>query len=1721
MNRDKLDLLEKSNITISDSFSKPGKTVFMFPGHGAQYINMLRGLMEHYSVVRETFQRADKIYMSLENRSLSSCIFASKEVEIRDLEEKLSKPCVMQPAIFTCNMALFYLLNSEGIEADCYLGHSLGELAALCAAEVYDFETGFQIAYYRGKNAEMMPIEERGKMLAVGAFHTQELADELLDGMDNCQVSIINSNKYFNISGCKPELEIIKKRCDSKGISSNLLNVTHAFHSKIMKPIVIPYRESISKFTFQKAKKTVFSTILERQYDSADFEQQKMLDILAEQLVTPFDFRNILLKLREEQITNYIEVGPNNMLSKLVKTTLDDVCVLSTNEYKKDDYEAYEFFKAAYVVHKIANKMGVVEKTESEVAKIVSRITMYPIGVIQFSDNSFYEELAITDNKFREIKDVLEKTYEVLKGKITKQTSFNMINFWIEEGKSKNQLSKIPLYPENENTSNDESNYDDLDMSEKIFVEIQSYVAKKYQIDSSMITKDSSLFDICEMVSMESQEKYEVLPEKLLVVENRDENAQTITKHNEEDIKAFVKKCIQEKTGYPMDVLEDDLELEADLGIDSVKQAEIFAKIVENYAYNQAENEDIKGYNTIQKIATYIMEKTTIPVECKKEENKTQEKTSAKGNIVKSEIHDYVFSVIQDKTGYPIEVLEDNLDLEADLGIDSVKQADILGKIHENYGYEIKENENIKELNTIAKIIEYVAKKMVITQSEIAGKTEETLTDRGGYDKNSVKSIIKNIICEKTGYPQEVLEDELELEADLGIDSVKRADIFGKLGEKYGFTFESIDEAKKHNTISEIVEFVMENACEIMPTEESKSDIHESQLFDGNVHTLVKEYVGQRRNQRFVTVTIESPFDENVGQKYVFDNKNVLLIADDLNGELTLNIKHELEMLGAKVLCLSERTEDANNMENVYVADYSDDISLQSTLEKIKNEHNEIQCIVNCYSVGKPFTIEQLSATDWEKRVLSNYNVILYSAKAVYECFNNNKKDTAYFAISNIGGCLGYEELESGMNPLGAITAGFLKGLERELRPFNCKMIDFTVMSDMKLLSQVVIKEIQLIESAVEICYDGSNIRKRPYVIEKTIDDIENKQSLEINSDDVIFFTGGSRGIVHEFIDAIAGTYNPIIIFTGRTDQAKGDEDWIKMTEDEFAAYQSQFMLEEKKRDPQASIVEINARYSKLKNARELKQTLDIFKCKGYKVSYISCDVADINSVLEAIRTTIQKFGKITGIINGAGLPALGKVSNKSPVHSREVVRVKANSFYALSTATKDQPLKFFLSIGSISGRFGMDGQVDYSAAADLIVRLSCIKRQENSSCKYSVLGWSAWEDVGMATHEAVKKVQQEERGLEYISVSEGRQWFMEELLYGAEVPEILFFGKLGTNYPLGQLDYYDCENKKKRSNITRNNYVLDKMKYPLIDQVTMCTDKEISAVRMVNLYKDKHLKDHKVEKDSVFAGVMHMETCCELIELFLDENEIEGLAIQDINNFQFKKFIKVYEGQNVVLKLSARVIEKTEDVMKFNVSIKSDFITRNGILLIENQEHSCGTIIVSNKKKSNECSFAYPMKVQTLVEQSQKFDLQEFYRKAVDNIEFGPTFRYIDVAGSISETEYVGMVSVPDDGQYFAEMAQNETIISPVTLDNIGRFMLFHEFYQKGFSVVPIEMSEIKIYRRFYKGEQLFVYCRYMEETQDMVTFTCQTVDNENRLVLDMGKVVLVRINKYDNATS
>ncbi|WP_319925454.1 ACP S-malonyltransferase [Xenorhabdus littoralis] len=281
-------------------------TVAMFPGQGAQFQGMGRDLFDKYQY---------HMRMAQQVLGYSLAEVCKSETDILDRTE------VTQPALFVINI-LDYLesLEKQGIRAEIFVGHSLGEYCALFAAGAFSFETALSIVQERGR---CMALCSEGAMAAVIGLKREQVED-LLSASNFSDVTIANFNspKQFVISGDKVELSQFKESVlKAKGVY-HPLQVKGAFHSKRMASISGRFKQFLENSHIYPLNAPVLSNV------TADFypldNRDQLIDLLVKQLSSPVRWQQCIEKLPADKNIIGFEYGPKNVVGPLAKQILGE-----------------------------------------------------------------------------------------------------------------------------------------------------------------------------------------------------------------------------------------------------------------------------------------------------------------------------------------------------------------------------------------------------------------------------------------------------------------------------------------------------------------------------------------------------------------------------------------------------------------------------------------------------------------------------------------------------------------------------------------------------------------------------------------------------------------------------------------------------------------------------------------------------------------------------------------------------------------------------------------------------------------------------------------------------------------------------------------------------------------------------------------------------------------------------------------------------------------------------------------------------------------------------------------------------------------------------------------------------------------------------------------------------------------------------------------------------
>lgn len=289
------------------------KKVALFSGQGSQYVGMLQDYYDNNSEAKQLIDKADGIL----GYSLSDICFNGPV-------EKLKETRYTQPAIFL-HSAVVNELNKNNHRIEAVAGHSVGEYAALFSAGVITFEDAIKLVSLRGQLMFDAGENEPGTMFAVIGMEDEaliELCKELNSELNVVVPANFNSPGQIVVSGSRDYLRANSGIFKEKGARMAMeLPVSGAFHSPLMKPAQDKLEEAINNIEFNDAKVPIYTNV----DSNAETEAEALKQKLIKQLTAPVLWTQILNNLQKDRFTDYVEMGPGNVLQGLCKRTLKDI----------------------------------------------------------------------------------------------------------------------------------------------------------------------------------------------------------------------------------------------------------------------------------------------------------------------------------------------------------------------------------------------------------------------------------------------------------------------------------------------------------------------------------------------------------------------------------------------------------------------------------------------------------------------------------------------------------------------------------------------------------------------------------------------------------------------------------------------------------------------------------------------------------------------------------------------------------------------------------------------------------------------------------------------------------------------------------------------------------------------------------------------------------------------------------------------------------------------------------------------------------------------------------------------------------------------------------------------------------------------------------------------------------------------------------------------------
>ncbi len=282
------------------------KIAALFPGQGSQFVGMADPWTEHPAGAAVLAEASEALGYDV----AEAC---------RD-EAKLADTAVVQPALFACDLAAFRVLEAEGVTFHAAAGHSLGEFVALVASGATDLRPTLEAVVERGRAMHDAGEQNPGAMTAlvgISPAEAQTIVQTAGRG-DVLTVANENSPKQTVVSGSVPAIERAEEMARSRGAKAVRLKVAGAFHSSLMQPALDRVRAAISRIEFREPRLMLVPNASGRPTTAP----AALRDLLNRHLVSPVKWERSMRAMAEDGVDLFVEAGPGEVLSKLVKRSV-------------------------------------------------------------------------------------------------------------------------------------------------------------------------------------------------------------------------------------------------------------------------------------------------------------------------------------------------------------------------------------------------------------------------------------------------------------------------------------------------------------------------------------------------------------------------------------------------------------------------------------------------------------------------------------------------------------------------------------------------------------------------------------------------------------------------------------------------------------------------------------------------------------------------------------------------------------------------------------------------------------------------------------------------------------------------------------------------------------------------------------------------------------------------------------------------------------------------------------------------------------------------------------------------------------------------------------------------------------------------------------------------------------------------------------------------------
>ena len=1190
-----------------------GKLAFLFPGQGSQYPDMLREAALLGTSITDALDRAEEVLAATPTfggtgRRLARMIYpgdAFSPAERKAQMAALMATEIAQPALGAVETGLVRLLAELGLAPDMVVGQSYGEFVALHAAGVYGFEDLMRLSEARGRAMiECADPDTPGAMAAVLA--DAEVTRATIAGIDGVVIANLNSPKQTVIAGPRAAIEQASAAIAGAGVEVHSVPVSQAFHSPLMAPARARFEEALAAVDWHVPAIPVYSNTLGAAHPA---DPQAIRTVMADHLTRPCDYISMIRAMAADGAGVYLEVGPKSVLSGRLREILGETDAVSI-ALDRSPSDATSLFDGLVRLF--------VEGAPIDLSRFVGRLANVVPRPVRGDPASVWL-----------VNGAYARRSDAPKRDVTPPVP----------GRTVSANGASPPAPVGAPAPAYNGHYASVPV-----------VFNKEELEFMPVTNED--LNWSKDVAQESQDvlcEYHRMMKEFLRVQ-------------ESVMLAYMGREITGQRRIPL----------------------AYAPSAELALHSGAAPPP-----PVQSVAP-------MPApERRPEPARTNGSAPTNGA-----------STAPAPEPHP-------------------EHSGANGATPTNGG---------------------------------GAATTATHTSKPAPTAEPVDllSTFTSIIADKTGYPPDALDPEQDLEAELGIDSIKRMEILGAfqkvLPEAIAETMRSeMDAIAELSTIRQIVDFVSGKQEGAPPSAKPNGAAEEiARPFDLTGEANERAAV----LPRFLQVPFEEPIDHldlapPEGRRFV-----VTEAADGFHEDMAAALAEG----GASTVILPRAVLDSE--EPGAIADWVASIGAESPPSGL------------VYLDGRASLpdLDAVRFAGWRAMHRRGVKRLFVLLRALAPFLRDGGR---FIAATESGGLFGRALDRSGQGVSAVAGAiGIVRAISLEWPECGSKVIDLDPGESAADRARRILAELSLERGRREVGYPGGRrtiFRTEPHSLSPP------DHLPAIGPDWVVVATGGARGITAECLRTVA-PYRPTLILLGRSPLPEPEPEASRDLD--VAGLRLHYLEAARAAGKAVRPKAIEAQIQRLLGARDLRRNLDDFAAMGARVDYRSVDVCDPEAIATLFDDVYEQYGRVDMVVHGAGLIEDAFIEKKSPESFERVFDTKVDSAFLIALALRPETLKALCFFTSVAGRYGNPGQIDYAAANETLNRLAWeLKRRFGDPVTVKAINWGPWAETttgaGMVTPDVRRQF--ESRGIHMVEALPGRDLFFKEMFWAdpAEVETV------------------------------------------------------------------------------------------------------------------------------------------------------------------------------------------------------------------------------------------------------------------------------------------------------------------------------------------------------------